>query len=260
MSQTNKKPLIKLRSFYLWHRYIGINAALFVIILAITGIALNHTDSLELDRQYVSNQWLLNWYDIEPPQRIISYATKNHSVSLVEDKLYLNDQVINGYFEYLAGIVRIQDMLIIAADTQLLLFTLEGELIERLTSINGRRQLLGAIGVLDKNLLAIQSDNILLTDMALSNWQTANNKQTANIQWSAPQPLNKELHQQLLLDYQAHILTWERITLDIHSGRIFGQGGVLLMDGAAILLLLLSLSGYWMWWQQRRKRLSHRHK
>ncbi len=36
-----------LRSLYVWHRYLGLSAALFVILLSATGLALNHTELLQ---------------------------------------------------------------------------------------------------------------------------------------------------------------------------------------------------------------------
>jgi len=56
--QRKKKPLL------IWHRYLGLASALFVIILSITGILLNHTESLRLDERPVAQRWLLNIYGI----------------------------------------------------------------------------------------------------------------------------------------------------------------------------------------------------
>ena len=56
----HKENAIKLRSMYQWHRYIGVSVALFMLILAVTGIMLNHTSRLELDKNYIQTEWLLN--------------------------------------------------------------------------------------------------------------------------------------------------------------------------------------------------------
>jgi len=253
----NSKPFIKLRSFYLWHRYVGISAAVFLLTLAISGLFLNHTVTLKMDRSFISSEWLLDWYEVEAPQRTINYATKDHSVTLIEDKLYLDKKSINGHFESLAGAIELQGMVIIAIDTQLLLFTADGELIERISDINGRRVLLGAIGTLDKRIV-IQTDDFLITDIDFSTWQTASKKDILHIAWSYPTRLSNNLRLYLAHDYRSNILTLERIMLDLHSGRIFGDKGVYLMDAAAIMLILLALSGSFIWIQQLRKR--HQHK
>jgi hypothetical protein len=45
-----------------------VSAALFVLILAASGLALNHTETLGLDERYVHSQALLGWYGIEAPE------------------------------------------------------------------------------------------------------------------------------------------------------------------------------------------------
>jgi len=54
--------------------------------------------------------------------------------------------------------------------------------------------------------------------------------------------------------YAATMLPWERVLLDLHSGRIFGRFGPWVMDLAALLLVFLAATGPWLWWRQRRKR------
>jgi len=252
----NSKPIIKLRSLYLWHRYIGISAALFLLVLAVTGLFLNHTTDLRMDRNFISNEQLLNWYDIEPPQRTLSYATPQHHATLVEDKLYLNEQSIPGHFESLAGVIELEDIIIIAVDKQLLLLTPNGEVIERINNVNGQRALLGAIGKISNNIV-IQTDDFFITDLDFSVWKKASKQEILNIEWSYPTRLSRKLRQQLKHDYRSNILTLERVMLDLHSGRIMGNIGVYLMDAAAVILILLALSGCFIWLQQLRKR---RHK
>lgn len=45
----------------------------------------------------------------------------------------------------------------------------------------------------------------------------------------------------------AEVVTWDRVLLDLHTGRFFGEAGIYVMDAAAILLLLLALSGIYNW-------------
>ena len=259
MTRHKKKPFIKLRSLYLWHRYAGITAAVFLLILAVSGLFLNHTVDLEMDRNYIRNTWLLDWYEIEAPQRIINYATPQHNISLVEDQLYFDQQAIRGHFDFLAGAIELQDIVLIAVDTQILLLTHQGELIERIIDIDGHRVQIGAIGSVAQHI-AIQTDDFLLTDIDFSNWQTASRQDILNIAWSYPTRLPTHLRRFLEHDYRSNILTLERVMLDLHSGRILGSYGIYLMDAAAIILILLAISGSFIWYQQLRKRRQHRHK
>jgi len=254
----HKKPLIKLRSLYLWHRYIGVSAALFVLVLAVTGLFLNHTEQLELDNSYISETWLLDWYDIEPPQRIINYSAGQHTVTLVEDRLYINTQAVAGHYESLAGAILLQDIIVVAADSHVLLLTQSGELVENLSSINGTRQNIGAIGQHSDTKFVLDTGTLTMTDLDFSHWQTLRLKDRHAIQWSVPDSLAEQRRQRLVHHYRASTLTLERLILDLHSGRVLGNVGVFIMDLAAILLCLLSLSGLWIWLQQRRKHQNRR--
>ena len=49
-----------------WHEKIGVYIALFVVFLAISGIALNHTEKFKLNTTYVKLDWLLDLYQINP--------------------------------------------------------------------------------------------------------------------------------------------------------------------------------------------------
>ena len=60
-----------------WHKKIGVYTALFVIFLAISGIALNHTEKLKLNTTYIKMDWLLDLYPVSythltlPTKRIV---------------------------------------------------------------------------------------------------------------------------------------------------------------------------------------------
>ena len=60
--------------------------------------------------------------------------------------------------------------------------------------------------------------------------------------------------------YRGYGLTLERVLLDLHSGRVLGSAGVLLVDAAAILFLLLAISGLWLWSRRRTSTRAHRRK
>ncbi|HED18424.1 MAG TPA: PepSY domain-containing protein, partial [Gammaproteobacteria bacterium] len=60
-----RKQRFKLRSFYVWHRYMGVGAAAFMLVIAVTGVLLNHTEGLQLDSRHVQSNWILDWYGIQ---------------------------------------------------------------------------------------------------------------------------------------------------------------------------------------------------
>ena len=52
-------------------------------------------------------------------------------------------------------------------------------------------------------------------------------------------------------NYRGTGLPWERVVLDLHSGRLLGPAGPYLMDAAAVILILLSASGLYNWVRRR---------
>ena len=67
------------------------------------------------------------------------------------------------------------------------------------------------------------------------------------VAWAAPALAPPIIQRSLLDQYRGSGLSWERLLLDLHSGRLFGSIGVYIMDLAAIALLLIALSGVWVW-------------
>jgi hypothetical protein len=79
------------------------------------------------------------------------------------------------------------------------------------------------------------------------------------VEWVERYTLSKKEKENLLIAYRGNGLKLERVILDLHSGRIFGQYGIYIMDAAAIALLWLSLSGVWVWSSRRRKMRQKKH-
>ena len=74
----------------------------------------------------------------------------------------------------------------------------------------------------------------------------------ATIDWSAAAPLPDELIATVAAGYRGEGVSYERLLLDLHSGRLFGRIGSLVVDGAALCLLVLALTGAYMWFKFKR--------
>jgi hypothetical protein len=115
----------------------GVSAALFTLIIAITGILLNHTEEFQFDSQHVRSDWILDWYGIEAPQQLLSFPCGNRHITLMGEHLYLNRKQIDGNYRQLVGAVCQDEFLIVAASQSILLLTPRGELIEQLKGKDG---------------------------------------------------------------------------------------------------------------------------
>ena len=246
-----------------WHRYLGLTILLFVILLSITGILLNHTEDLQLAKRYVHSEWILKWYGIQTPTIDVAFPleseTKQRWLSAIDEKLYLNQQLLLEHFEgnLLGAVETSEQLIVVLISEQLLLFTLEGELIEGLTPIQGLPSGINALGLNNKKQIVVRTaTGIYQPDIEFLFWKkiSGDNVKQIKIQWILPQSPPKRLQQQLSM--QMSILPWERLLLDLHSGRLLGNWGVYIMDAVAILLLILAPTGFFIWlrqWYRRRR-------
>ncbi|MFQ5642695.1 MAG: PepSY domain-containing protein [Thiogranum sp.] len=250
--QHRRKQRFKLRSFYVWHRYMGVSAALFTLVIAVTGVLLNHTEDFQFDSAHIQSDWILDWYGIEAPRDMRSFRAGDRHITLMGEHLYLNRREIEGSYRELAGALQKDDMFIVVVSDSILLLTQRGELIERLQDEDGIPAGIVQIG-LDNNGTVVVRTRLdhYQPDADFLRWSRRDND-SAGIRWATPGPLDPRLKSALQNHFRGEVLPLERVILDMHSGRFFGQLGPWVFDAAAILLILLSLSGTWIWLKRRR--------
>jgi len=258
MTRHNKQKTagVQLRSLYLWHRWIGLLSAAFVILLSVTGLALNHTEELALDSAHVQSPALLDWYGIHAPTEITAFSAGGITVSAVGRRVYADAEQIASIDSPLIGAVYYSDLLVLATADKLLLLTREGELVEEMGAAAGIPANIRSIGITgDKRLVVGTANGFHRADSELLAWQAIARPDT---HWSEPVTLDPAQLMALQASYRGNGLPVERVILDLHSGRILGPWGVYLMDGAAIVFLLLAFSGIWLWGKRRASARAHR--
>ena len=247
-----------LRSLYIWHRYIGLSAALFVMVLSATGLALNHTESLHMDSTHVQSELLLDWYGIHAPEDLGSYSAGSVLITEVNERVFRDSEIIDDVLVPLVGAIGYLDLIVIAGLDQLTLLNREGELIETIGSAAGVPAGMKAIGITTDGAIAIKAAHgYYLTDENLLEWIETD---AVEATWSTLSDTPPELVQALQASYRGNGLPLERVVLDLHSGRLLGDAGVLLVDAAAILFLLLAMSGVWLWSRRRASARAHKRK
>lgn len=241
----------RLRFFWTWHRRFGIVVAVLVLVLSLTGLALNHTDSLRLDERFATAGWLLDWYGMEAPENATSHAAGDWRITLLGDRLYLDRQVLPGHFSRLAGAIASGRFLVVAADHEVLILTDDGQLIDRLGAESGVPPDFDALGLTADGSPVLQARGELYsTSVDKLEWSRQDENDT-DVRWSVPVSLPSGELEALRAEFRSRMLSMERVLLDIHSGRIVGPWGIFLMDAAAVLLLLLAVTGSWLWFKRR---------
>ena len=79
-----------------FHRWLGLFAAAFALLLADTGLLLNHADALQLDRHRFHADWLLQLYGVEPPPLIAARQAGEHWISLWGQQLFVDAEPLRG--------------------------------------------------------------------------------------------------------------------------------------------------------------------
>ncbi len=250
MSRRVKKRGIKLRTFYRAHQYMGIGAAVFVLLIALTGILLNHTDDFTFDKTHVQSDWVLDWYGIKIPEKIRSFRVESQYITLMGEDLYFNTHEIGNNFRQFIGAVGVNGVFVVAVNHAILLLTEEGEIIDTLGEADGVPAGIQQIGVDAKGSVVVKTlyehyqpdDDFLL-------WQRKDD--ALLIHWAAPHAISTHFKAELQHHFRGESLPVERVLLDLHSGRFFGRYAPWLFDAVAILLTALALSGTWLWFRRK---------
>ena len=226
-----------------WHRTLGVWAAFFLIFLSVTGIALNHTERLSLAHQPITNTLLLDHYGINSPSDVRFY--QDNRMILTNNLIWLDQKLLVEISSRFVAMGKFQQLWLVATDQYLFLFNDAGDLVDKISVATGLPSAIVAISVEQSNVIIDTSKGYYQADDDFLTWQAiATLKEPSWLQQS--NATDQQIMHAIEL-YRSQFLTWERIIIDAHSGRIFGLFGVVGMDIAAILLILLSLSGLYIW-------------
>ncbi len=224
--------------FQRWHRRLGAASALLMILAAVTGLALNHTNDLHLGSHYPQNSVLLWPYEavLTPTYRIL---TDNGELSASQGQLYLEKTPLVEC-DSLQAFAATEAGLLVSCQGQWHLFDETWQLLESLDpalmNLTGSERLGTAAG----QLLVDDSGTWVQVD-------------TATFEVLGPVPGADVEVAARVTEWQNTSISWQRLMQDLHSGRWFGGWGIWVMDIAAVILLLLAVSGLWMWWGKRRR-------
>ena len=232
-----------------WHRTIGFIATVFIIALVISGLALNHSGDLKLDRIFIENDLVLNWYGITPEKPPVSYRTGGRLVTQIDQRVYLDDTEITGNSEPLLGAAATADFIVLAFTRSFHLITRDGGLIEKVTGMQGLPGELQGLGLGPGGEIIIRSGGaVYYSDTDMQVWRHYH--ETAVV-WSVGETPAGTMEKKLIRKYRGKGLSLEKLLGDFHSGRMFGRLGVYLVDLSGIIFIILSVTGWCVWMKRR---------
>lgn len=228
-----------------WHRWLGLLAAVPVLVISATGLLLNHGPALRLDQQMVAADWLFSWYSLAPkePMRAFPLAGPDSPPEswVVEwgGQVFFQGKAV-GYLEGVRGAGALLGDVVVAGNGGALLLDNQGGVLEELHASLLPPGKVIRCGEREGSPVLETSQGVFL----VRQWSESERIEGSGVRWfpgpAAPPPA---VCDEVENTCRGEGLPLSRVVLDVHSGRIFGKLGVVLYDVAAGLFLALVGTG-----------------
>lgn len=235
-----------------WHRWMGILSALFLVVLSVTGLVLNHTERLGLDDVTIKSPFLLNRYGMKGGSAIEAFRINgSDTLAHLDGQLFYNGAPLCSG-DTPKGIIYSSPITVVATANHLIYLSEDGELIESVHSSQLPYSQLTAVGQsIDQGPVLITEGGNWTPD---ADWLHFDKYQASyTVTPLTEVDLPEDAITAILEAFQGGGISLYRILLDLHSGRLFGWGGRTLMDLSAIAILLLVSSGIAAWLRKSRR-------
>jgi len=134
------------------------------------------------------------------------------------------------------------DIYLVTNSRQLHIFTKDGDLVETLDRSAGLPARIERLGITSAGEITVDDGaGYWLAGEGLLNWTQTG--ALMSVDWSRVRVLSQAENRQLAELAPGAGPSWERVLQDLHSGRLFGTAGTIVIDLTGIVILLLAVSG-----------------
>lgn len=231
-----------------WHARVGMVALLFLLFLVLSGLVLNHGDTLGLDAVEIRQPWLMNWYGLKAVIPAGGYPAGDGFLAWGGGKWALSGRVVATKAANPVGAVEVGGIDYVATRSGLYLYRPDGRLVDKVENRSLPGLPVARLGKAGERVVLDTAEGAFASRDGVE-WEKADASSAA---WSELRPIPPE-EKQKLVEALAPGLPLQRVLLDLHSGRIFGRYGPWVVDLLACSLLGLGLSGLWMYWRAIRR-------
>jgi hypothetical protein len=235
-----------------WHRRMGAVAGLFVLWLAASGIALNHSTELGLDQRAISAPWLIRLYGLHPVIPETGFRSANHWMIGTDSRTVIDGRPLAGALPQPLGLVAANNLLFAANASWVAVLDVQGRLVDKLQTSDLPLSNIHRIGRGDGVVVISDMQDHRYASPDGLDWMPYGSK----VIWAESETLPAAIRAQAA-PYLSPQLPLERILLDAHSGRIIGPYGPLLVDAVGIIFMLIALSGIWIYLRRRLRSNQH---
>ncbi|MEZ5557351.1 MAG: PepSY domain-containing protein [Pseudomonadales bacterium] len=234
------------RRLYRWHRRAGVSAAAFLLFLAATGVPLQYSAELQLERRYVTVGAILDHYGLQAPNLALGSA----GLVAVDDQIFYQHRPVAQLAGF-SGALRYQGLVLAAGSEQVLLLDPDAAapVLDQFRFTGG----LGRLGSIEGLPVLETGTGVLMADAELANWRPLTRAPATEPEWAVAEALSAAAAAPYLTAYRERMLPLQRCLQDLHSGRFFGPLGVLFVNLASAALVFLAASGLILWWRQHNR-------
>jgi len=224
-----------------WHRLLGAVFALPLLWLTVSGLLLQHQDTLGMDRKTVKSGWLLKLYDQIPDSVPLVTPAGRFEVAGWGGMLFLDDRVLEEG-GLLVGAVARPAELVIATPSDLFVYDAQGNYLDRLGEESLPAVPIERIGFDESNRVHLLSSagHHVLGEGLLDYEEVADG---SAVTWSVVEEGVEQKEELKNVLVGTSEFTWARVITDLHSGSLFGKVGRFLVDVTGIAVILLTLLG-----------------
>lgn len=221
---------------------------LFLVLISASGLVLNHADALGMSR-HAAAPWVLSLYSTELPPVDAAFSAAGVLFATSAETLYANGIELAKGTNRLIGSVVVDDAYVVATSDEFFLISDDIALIERFApDASGPMSKLGTAG--QHIFVAIQDAYFEIDTQRMSLSSTADIT-PEKVAWSQPAIPSENQAEQIGTAALGQAINWERVLLDLHSGRILPTIGRYLADITALCLLYMCFTGLWLWARRR---------
>lgn len=234
------------------HRLLGILLIAPLLLVCLTGMALNHGIDLNLSDRKISADWIRSHYGMLLEGEPLAYGLEGVSYAALWDgKIFYRSSIIADSSQ-LVGAVPLRDGTAVVTASAVHYFGLDGELMETMGPPTlPSPPIIRAGRNLNLELILETTTGIFVSDKELIEFTPATTEK--DIVWSVPVTSTKQNIATWKTAFSGDGVPLDRIILDIHSGRFFGSIGKWIYDVLAIGVLILSFTGAILYLRTRRR-------
>lgn len=230
------------------HRVLGVASAIFLVLISTSGLILNHADDFGMSHRAAA-PWLLRLYGDELPPVDSAFSAAGVLFATSSSTLFANGEELAKNSGLLIGAIATDDVYIIATGREFLITNSDLELLERYAP--DATALIERLGKDGERVIVAMQNALYELDPRNMSLSEPLMLPMDKVFWAQSATPSAEQAEQIGTAALGQAINWERVLLDLHSGRILPTLGRYLADLTALCILYMCFTGLFVWVRKR---------